>query len=214
MTRWLAAAGVTVAVNLLLLMMMAKLVSGGSAADRRVIETLPVDLVQLRREPPPLPEPYRPNPPPALPEQEPPPPPPELQRPAAPRISSRPLEIPAMKMPLRLSDGPFIGVPAPEIPATPTLHLDTDATPLVRVNPRYPRRARLARIEGKVVVELTIERDGSVSDPKIVEARPGGVFDSAVLRAVRMWKFAPKVVNGAPVARRAVQTIRFALKDG
>ena len=88
---------------------------------------------------------------------------------------------------------------------------ETDVTPLVRINPRYPQRALRARIEGRVVVELTIEADGTVSDPRIVEADPPGMFERAVLRTVRSWNFAPKMVNGKAVARRAVQTVRFSL---
>ena len=88
---------------------------------------------------------------------------------------------------------------------------DTDALPLVRVPPSYPAAARAGRVEGQVLVEFTIRPDGTVAEPEVLEARPAGVFDQVVLRAIRQWRFAPRIEDGEPVSRRARQTVRFAL---
>ena len=42
----------------------------------------------------------------------------------------------------------------------------------VRINPQYPRNELLAGVEGWVKVKFTVETDGSVSSPKIVESKP------------------------------------------
>ncbi len=47
---------------------------------------------------------------------------------------------------------------------------------------------------------------------KVLEAQPKGWFERAAKRAILKWKFKPKVVNGHPVARRAVQVIEFKLE--
>ena len=61
--------------------------------------------------------------------------------------------------------------------------------PLTRVEPDYPPRALANNIEGSVVADLTIEADGTVSDVRIVNAQPPGVFERAAEKALRQWKF-------------------------
>lgn len=88
-----------------------------------------------------------------------------------------------------------------------------EATPVVRIEPRYPQRALSAGIEGHVQLEFTIDRDGSVTDVTVVEAEPPGVFDAEAVRALRRWRFRPHMVDGEPRMRRARQTIRFSLEQ-
>ena len=69
----------------------------------------------------------------------------------------------------------------------------------------------LAGVEGWVKVIFTVEPDGSVSSPKVVESKPPRVFDSSALRAIKKWKFKPKVVNGIAVSQDGTQIIEFKL---
>ncbi|MFK7896819.1 MAG: TonB family protein [Myxococcota bacterium] len=78
---------------------------------------------------------------------------------------------------------------------------DGDAVPLVRVPPRYPARALARGLEGRVLVEFTISRAGTVQDPRIVAFEPSAVFNQAALEAIRSWRYEPKRVNGRPVAQ-------------
>lgn len=64
-----------------------------------------------------------------------------------------------------------------------------DIAPSLRVPPSYPAQAERDRIEGFVVVEFDILGDGSVDDVAIVFAEPPRIFNRAVARAVRQWKF-------------------------
>ena len=80
--------------------------------------------------------------------------------------------------------------------------------PLVRVPPQYPIRATERAIDAYVVVEFTIAPNGTVKDPKVVDSKPARIFDRAALRAVKKWKYKPKVVDGVAVERTGIQ-IRF-----
>lgn len=91
---------------------------------------------------------------------------------------------------------------------------DRDVTPLVRVNPEYPRRAVQRGIEGWVQVQFTITAAGTVKDVKIVDAEPRKVFDEAAVKAVSRWRYNPRVENGVAVERVGIRVLlRFKLED-
>ena len=78
---------------------------------------------------------------------------------------------------------------------------DRDAVPLVRVDPNYPPRARQQGIEGWVTLRFTITPVGTVSDVSVIKARPPSVFDREAVRAVRKWRYNPKLEGGVAVSR-------------
>lgn len=80
-----------------------------------------------------------------------------------------------------------------------------------RIPPIYPQRALMRNIEGYVVVEFTINQDGSISNVVILESKPKGVFDKSVLKAVKKFKYSPRIVNGEALAVHNVQN-RFEFK--
>ena len=82
---------------------------------------------------------------------------------------------------------------------------DTDIIPLVRVVPQYPATAQARGIEGWVQVEFTITAAGTVRDPVVIAADPPRIFDGAALRAIRKWKYNPKVEDGKAVERPGVR---------
>ena len=84
---------------------------------------------------------------------------------------------------------------------------DRDVVPLVRINPEYPSRAQQRGIEGWVQVEFTITPAGTVSDQKVVDADPKGLFERAALDAIGRWKYNPKVVDGRAMERRGVMIV-------
>lgn len=86
-------------------------------------------------------------------------------------------------------------------------HPDADAVPLVRVPPQYPARAMARGIEGRVLIEFTISRVGTVEEAKIIAFEPTSVFNQAALEAVRQWRYEPKRVNGQAVAQRGEQIV-------
>ncbi len=104
-----------------------------------------------------------------------------------------------------LEGGPSIGAIAS----------DADVVPVVRVNPHYPPRAAERGIEGWVELVFTVNKAGGVQDAAVTNSRPSHVFDRAALRAVRKWKYNPKVEDGKPVERHGVRVrLAFQLADG
>ncbi len=55
--------------------------------------------------------------------------------------------------------------------------------------------------QGEIVVEVTIERDGSVSDMKVIQSVGHGV-DEKVLATVQKWRFRPAILDGSPIASK------------
>lgn len=77
--------------------------------------------------------------------------------------------------------------------------------------PRYPEAARRARIQGAVILELTIDKRGTVKSAKVLRGLPLGCTDAAV-EAVNKWRFKPSTLNGKPVEVIYVLTVRFSLQ--
>jgi protein TonB len=92
---------------------------------------------------------------------------------------------------------------------------DRDIVPLVRVDPEYPPRAKQQGIEGYVDLEFTISPVGTVQDAMVIGSQPPVVFDRSALRAVRKWRYNPRVENGVAIARANVQVrLRFEISRG
>jgi TonB family protein len=80
------------------------------------------------------------------------------------------------------------------------------------VPPVYPREARRLGVKGWVDVEFTIGLDGTTQDVVVRSSQPQRTFDQAAVDAVKRWRFAPVMRDGAAVAQRAAMRIRFELK--
>ncbi|MFZ5608205.1 MAG: energy transducer TonB [Pseudomonadota bacterium] len=85
---------------------------------------------------------------------------------------------------------------------------DREVLPIVRVEPVYPDRAAQRGIEGYVVLEFTVLASGEVDGDsiQILDAQPSSIFNSAAIRAVRKWKYRPKIENGQPVPQYGIRT--------
>jgi protein TonB len=59
-----------------------------------------------------------------------------------------------------------------------------------KVEPQYPPIARAGRMEGKVVVDAVIRKDGTVSDVKVLSST-NPLFEQACVEAVKQWRFTP-----------------------
>jgi TonB family protein len=78
--------------------------------------------------------------------------------------------------------------------------------------PAYPALARLARIQGTVVVELVVGGDGIPTQARALEG-PAQLRATAEEYALA-WKFSPRVKDGQPVPYRFKLTMPFLLKGG
>lgn len=87
---------------------------------------------------------------------------------------------------------------------------DGEYLPIVKVAPIYPRRAQQRGIEGTVLVEFTVTKNGSVSNPVVIEANPPDIFNQAALDAALKFKYKPRVINGEATDVAGVRNlIRF-----
>ena len=75
---------------------------------------------------------------------------------------------------------------------------DGDYLPIVKVAPVYPRRAAERGIEGYVILEFTVTKNGTVTDIVVVETT-SSLFNRAAIKAASKFKYKPKVVDGQPV---------------
>lgn len=79
------------------------------------------------------------------------------------------------------------------------------------IAPMYPQKELIAKTEGWVKVLITVNEFGGVSDVSVIQAKPVRVFNSATLKAVKKWKFHPKVEGDKAESFQVTQTIEFKL---
>jgi len=98
-----------------------------------------------------------------------------------------------------------IGVPEAPPPSGPLLAGVGDVTnpvliPESKIDPEYPELARVARLEGNVILQAIIHSDGSVGDVQVLRTnRPNMGFEEAAISAVQNWRYKPALQNGRPV---------------
>jgi len=90
-----------------------------------------------------------------------------------------------------------------------------DQVPKHRVNPKYPRRALRRNIEGYVLVEFTVDKEGEVVADSIefIESQPKGMFERSVRKSLLRWEYNPLIRNGVPVAFRTRQRLGFSFEN-
>jgi protein TonB len=91
--------------------------------------------------------------------------------------------------------------------------IDSPLTPLVKIPPMYPIRAKRLSIEGWVTVRFLVDTDGTVGNIQIIEAQPADTFENNVIQCVQKWKFQPGTVEGVSVKTWIETTIRFEMDD-
>jgi TonB family protein len=79
------------------------------------------------------------------------------------------------------------------------------------VKPVYPDDAREAKVQGMVILEVVIGKDGSVTGAKVL--RPVPLLEQAALDAVGQWKYEPTQLDGEPVEVLMVVTVNFVLNS-
>jgi protein TonB len=117
-----------------------------------------------------------------------------------------PFEIP------RPSEAAAAPPPLPSEKGEPREDYDFPPRPRNIIRPDYPEAARLAELEGTVLLRVVVTRDGLVEDAWILEAEIPAFGESA-LKAVRYWTFAPAVRAGKPVRASVILPIEFVLTE-
>lgn len=104
-------------------------------------------------------------------------------------------------------EDPSSGKPAgSQVPGSPSTssHRAVELSPsaaegsvIYRVEPEYPEEARSRNIEGQVVLNLHIDREGRVQEAKLVSGDP--VLGKSAIEAVKQWRFKPHRVDNQTV---------------
>ena len=108
-------------------------------------------------------------------------------------ISSTPVAVPKVATPqkVRVSQGVAQGL---------LIH---------QVKPNYPALARQARIQGQVVLQATISKDGTIQNLHMISGHP--MLAPAAIDAVKQWRYKPYFLNGEPVEVETQITVNFTL---
>ncbi len=101
--------------------------------------------------------------------------------------------------------------------ATPTrIRVSSGVTAglLVRkIEPQYPQMAKIARVQGAVLLAALIGKDGTIQNLHVVQtASP--LLNQAAMDAVKQWKYKPYILNGEPVEVDTNITVNFTLSGG
>lgn len=199
--RYGAALGVSLLINLSLVLVASVLV-GVRSAPPEVLDPVGVKLVELA-----APEPKEPEK-----VEEPPKPKSQEKLDFVPDLARPDLSAPtALDLGVAIHIGQFETSNMADQFVFEAYELDQPPQAVVRVPPPYPYQARERGIEGVVQVRLLVNADGTVGQVQIVDARPKGMFEDAVMKSVPQWKFNPGKVEGKPVTSWVVTAVRFDL---
>jgi protein TonB len=83
----------------------------------------------------------------------------------------------------------------------------TQANQITKVQPVYPALAKQARIQGIVVLEAEISREGLIENLRVVSGHP--LLTQAAIDAVKQWTYKPTMLNGEPVPVVTTVTVNF-----
>jgi protein TonB len=78
-----------------------------------------------------------------------------------------------------------------------------------QVKPAYPPLARQARIQGAVILQAVIAKDGTIQGLKVMSGHP--MLAPSAVDAVKQWRYKPYFLNGEPVEVETQITVNFTL---
>jgi periplasmic protein TonB len=111
-------------------------------------------------------------------------------------LSSQPVAVPKVAAPqrVRVSSGVSTGLL------------------IKKVTPNYPPLARQARIQGKVLLQAEISKEGTIQNLQLISGH--AMLAPAAIEAVRQWRYKPYLLNGEPVAVETQVEVNFSLSGG
>ncbi len=78
-----------------------------------------------------------------------------------------------------------------------------------KVMPEYPAVAKQARVQGQVLLQALISKDGKIENVQVVSGPP--MLAQAAVNAVRQWRYKPYMLNGQPTEVETMITVNFKL---
>jgi TonB family protein len=95
--------------------------------------------------------------------------------------------------------------------AAENLRISTEAAAVVSqpVRPGYPVLARQMKVQGSVILQALIGRDGLIQNLHVLTGPP--ILADAAEEAVRQWRFKPHYLNNQPVETQTSITVNFTI---
>ena len=84
--------------------------------------------------------------------------------------------------------------------------------PIAKTEIEYTEEARAAGVEGRLVLKVSIDENGAVTDVAVASS-VDAALDAAAIAAVKQWRFKPSTKCGKPVAGTYTLARRFELGD-
>ncbi|HEV7550093.1 MAG TPA: TonB family protein [Candidatus Angelobacter sp.] len=108
--------------------------------------------------------------------------------------------------------GGIIGsaAPPPKVATPQKLRVSSgvaDGLKIHDVTPAYPQMARIAHIQGDVLLQATISKNGVIENLRAVQGHP--ILIQAAMDAVKQWKYKPYILNGEPVEVETTIKVQF-----
>jgi TonB family protein len=141
--------------------------------------------------------------------------------------TSSPPALPAEAAPSQSPPPPAQETPAKNLapaPTTPPSTIDSKPLPLTRVHipvevlqgllvtqtvAAYPPLARQAHVQGMVVLDADISKDGTIESLRMISGHP--LLVPAAIDAVKQWRYKPYLVNASPVPVNSKIMVNFVL---
>jgi protein TonB len=108
--------------------------------------------------------------------------------------------------------GGIIGsaAPPPKVATPQKLRVSSgvaDGLKIHDVQPTYPQMARIAHIQGDVILQAVISKTGSIENLHAISGHP--ILIQAAMDAVRQWKYKPYILNTEPVEVETTIKVQF-----
>jgi len=100
--------------------------------------------------------------------------------------------------------------PPPRVATPQKLRISSgvaDGLLINKIEPQYPSMAKLAHVQGDVVLQATISKTGQIENLRAISGHP--ILIQAAMDAVKQWKYRPYALNGEPVAVDTTITVKF-----
>lgn len=85
----------------------------------------------------------------------------------------------------------------------------TEGMLIHKVTPIYPPLAITAHVQGQVLLQATIGREGNIENLQVISGHP--LLVKAAMDAVRQWRYRPYLLNNQPVDVETQITVNFTL---
>ncbi len=150
----------------------------------------------------------RPEPPPP-PEKRPPPPMMQMQQTQVSQSNAPQMDMPNLDIPIQSSrfGGSLLSGLTMKIG---TRQISSNLIPLSRIQPRCPLSTEAKRKGGFIELNLTISKEGTVTDVKILKSQPKRAMkELCLIRAIKRWKFKPQIRDGVAVVATGRQILEL-----